>query len=38
LHKLAMQKGTDVAGHIEVVKKLAAMKEAAYEARLEIAA
>lgn len=38
LHKLAMQKGTDFAGHIEVVKKLAAMKEAAYEARFEIAA
>lgn len=38
LHKLAMQKGTDFAGHIEVVKKLAAMKEAAIEARFEIAA
>jgi glutamyl-tRNA reductase len=38
LHKLAMQKGTDFAGHIEVVKKLAAMKEAAFEARFEIAA
>lgn len=29
LHKLAMQKGTDFAGHAEVVKKLAAMKKAA---------
>jgi glutamyl-tRNA reductase len=35
LHKLAMQKGTDFEGHIEVVEKLAAMKNAAYEARLK---
>lgn len=38
LHKLAMQKGTDFGGHAEVVKKLAAMKEAAFEARFEIGA
>lgn len=38
LHKLAMQKGTDFAGHIEIVHKLAAMKRAATEARFEIAA
>ena len=30
LHKLAMQKGTDFAGHLEVVDQLVAMKEAAY--------
>jgi len=35
LHKLAMQKGTDFAGHLEVVEKLAAMKEAASDARSE---
>jgi glutamyl-tRNA reductase len=33
LHKLAMQKGTDFAGHIEVVNTLVAMKQAAFEAR-----
>ncbi len=38
LHKLAMQKGTDFAGHIEVVNKLTAMKEASVEARFEIEA
>jgi glutamyl-tRNA reductase len=38
LHKLAMQKGTDFAGHIEVVNKLTAMKEAAFEARFELGA
>lgn len=31
LHKLAMQNGTDFVAHAEVVKKLAAMKQAAYE-------
>jgi glutamyl-tRNA reductase len=36
LHKLAMQKGTDFEGHIEVVNKLVAMKEAAFEARFEV--
>jgi glutamyl-tRNA reductase len=30
LHKLAMQKGTDFAGHLEVVSHLNAMKEAAF--------
>lgn len=35
LHKLAMQQGTDFAGHVEVVNKLTAMKEAAYQARFE---
>lgn len=38
LHKLAMQKGTDFAGHIEVVNKLTAMKEAAFESRSEVGA
>lgn len=38
LHKLAMQKGTDFAGHLEVVNKLTAMKEASFEARFEIEA
>lgn len=38
LHKLAMQKGTDFAGHVEIVRKLAAMKEAANQARFEVAA
>ena len=38
LHKLAMQKGTDFAGHLEVVDQLVAMKEAAFEARFEVAA
>ena len=38
LHKLAMQKGTDFAGHTEVVRQLTAMKEAAFEARTEIRA
>jgi glutamyl-tRNA reductase len=38
LHKLAMQKGTDFAGHIEVVNKLTAMKNAAFEARFEVGA
>jgi glutamyl-tRNA reductase len=38
LHKLAMQSGTDFAGHIEVVNKLTAMKEAAFEARLPVEA
>lgn len=36
LHRVAMQKGTDFAGHIEVVKELAAMKQATemrFEAR-----
>jgi len=37
LHKLAMQKGTDLAGHIEVVNKLTAMKEAAFSERFQIA-
>lgn len=35
LHKLAMQKGTDFAAHLEVVSQLTAMKEAAFEARAE---
>lgn len=35
LHKLAMQKGTDFNGHLEVVRQLTAMKEAAFEARAE---
>jgi glutamyl-tRNA reductase len=35
LHKLAMQKGTDFAAHLEVVSQLTAMKEAAFEARSE---
>jgi hypothetical protein len=35
---MAMQKGTDFSGHLEVVKKLTAMKEAAFEARFEVAA
>ncbi|MBX7171998.1 MAG: glutamyl-tRNA reductase [Pyrinomonadaceae bacterium] len=38
LHKLAMQKGTDFAGHIEVVNQLTAMKEAAFEAGVGIGA
>ena len=33
LHKLAMQKGTDFAGHLEVVDKLTAMRDAAFHAR-----
>lgn len=38
LHKLAMQKGTDLGGHIEVVNKLVAMKEAAFSARFQVGA
>ena len=38
LHKLAMQRGTDFAGHIDVVNKLTAMKEATLEARMEVGA
>lgn len=38
LHKLAMQSGTDFAGHIEVVNQLTAMKNAAFEARFEAGA
>ncbi|MBS1796184.1 MAG: glutamyl-tRNA reductase [Acidobacteria bacterium] len=38
LHKLAMQKGTDFGGHLEVVEKLAAMKNAAFEARFGVGA
>lgn len=38
LHKLAMQKGTDLGGHIEVVNKLVAMKEAAFAARFQVGA
>jgi glutamyl-tRNA reductase len=38
LHKLAMQKGTDFTGHLDVVNKLAAMKDAAFQARFEIGA
>lgn len=37
LHKLAMQKGTDFAGHTEVVSQLTAMKQA-FEARSETSA
>ena len=33
LHKLAMQKGTDFAGHLDVVDKLTAMRDAAFQAR-----
>lgn len=35
LHKLAMQKGTDFAGHLEVVDKLTAMRDAAFQARVD---
>jgi glutamyl-tRNA reductase len=35
LHKLAMQKATDFAGHTEVVEKLTAMRDAAFEARVD---
>lgn len=38
LHKLAMQKGTDFEGHIEVVNQLNAMKESTFEARFEVGA
>lgn len=38
LHKLARQTGTDFAGHIEVVKKLTAMKQAAFETGVGIGA
>lgn len=38
LHKLAMQKGADLGGHIEVVNKLVAMKEAAFSARFQVGA
>ncbi|HRH44708.1 MAG TPA: hypothetical protein PKY82_23930 [Pyrinomonadaceae bacterium] len=38
LHKLAMQSGTEFRGHIEVVNQLTAMKEAAFEARVEASA
>ncbi|HQU81748.1 MAG TPA: glutamyl-tRNA reductase [Pyrinomonadaceae bacterium] len=38
LHKLAMQKGTDLGGHIEVVNKLTAMKEAAFAERFQVGA
>ena len=34
LHKLAMQNGADFNGHTEVVEKLTAMKEAAFQARV----
>lgn len=38
LHKLAMQKGIDLGGHIEVVNKLTAMKEAAFAERFQVEA
>ncbi len=38
LHKLAMQQGNDFDGHIEVVKQLVAMKEAANQARSGVGA
>jgi glutamyl-tRNA reductase len=35
LHKLAMQKGTDFSGHLEIVSQLTAMKDAAFKAGAE---